>query len=46
MELAFGFQPAVALVGLVVALAVTLGIGLAGTWRILSVKPAGLLKNL
>ena len=46
MELAFSFQPAVALVGLVLALAVTLGIGLAGTWRILSVKPAGLLKNL
>jgi putative ABC transport system permease protein len=46
MELAFSFQPVVALVGLVLALAVTLGIGLAGTWRILSVKPAGLLKNL
>ena len=28
------------------ALAVTLGLGLAGTWRILSVKPAALLKNL
>lgn len=46
MELSFSFHPGVALVGLVVALAVTLGIGLAGTWRILSVKPAGLLKNL
>jgi putative ABC transport system permease protein len=46
MELAFSFQPVVALVALLLALAVTLGIGLAGTWRILSVKPAGLLKNL
>jgi putative ABC transport system permease protein len=46
MDLSFSFQPVVALFALAIALAVTLGIGLAGTWRILSVKPAALLKNL
>ena len=46
MELEFTVQPGVALTAVVTALAVTLGLGLAGTWRILSVKPAALLKNL
>jgi putative ABC transport system permease protein len=46
MELEFSFAPAVALTAALLALAVTLGLGLAGTWRILSVKPAALLKNL
>jgi putative ABC transport system permease protein len=46
MELTFTFEPMVAASGIVIALAVTLGLGLAGTWRILSVKPAALLKNL
>lgn len=46
MELRFAPQPAVAGAAVLVALAVTLGLGLAGTWRILSVKPAPLLKNL
>jgi putative ABC transport system permease protein len=46
MELDFAFPPGVALSAVGIALAVTLGLGLAGTWRILSVKPAALLKNL
>ena len=46
MELTFTFEPVVAASGIVIALAVTIGLGLAGTWRILSVKPAALLKNL
>jgi putative ABC transport system permease protein len=46
MELSFSFQPLVAVGAVATALAVTLGLGLAGTWRILSVKPAALLKNL
>ena len=47
MELQFTVYPSVAAdSGAATALAVTLGLGLAGTWRILSVKPAALLKNL
>jgi putative ABC transport system permease protein len=46
MELDFDFPPAIAIGAVVIALAVTLGLGLAGTWRILSVKPAAYLKNL
>jgi putative ABC transport system permease protein len=46
MELEFTVYPSVAATAAATALAVTLGLGLAGTWRILSVKPAGLLKNL
>jgi len=45
-ELDFTFEPPVALTAVALALAVTLGLGLAGTWRILSVKPAAFLKNL
>lgn len=46
MELEFVIYPSVAATAAATALAVTLGLGLGGTWRILSVKPAGLLKNL
>ncbi len=46
MELEFTVYPSVAATAAATALAVTLGLGLAGTWRILSVKPAQLLKNL
>jgi putative ABC transport system permease protein len=46
MELDFAVQPGVALTAAATALAVTLGLGLAGTWRVLSVKPAVHLKNL
>jgi putative ABC transport system permease protein len=46
MELQFTVYPAVAVSAAGIALAVTLGLGLAGTWRILSVKPATMLKNL
>jgi len=46
MELEFTIYPSVAATAAATALAVTLGLGLAGTWRLLSVKPAPLLKNL
>ncbi len=46
MEMEFTLYPSVAATAAATALAVTLGLGLAGTWRILSVKPAPLLKNL
>ncbi len=46
MDLDFTVYPSVAATAAATALAVTLGLGLVGTWRILSVKPAALLKNL
>ena len=46
MEMEFTIYPSVAAIAAATALAVTLGLGLAGTWRILSVKPAQYLKNL
>jgi putative ABC transport system permease protein len=46
MEIPFAFSPSVGAAAAVAALVVTLGIGLAGTWRILSVKPAPYLRNL
>lgn len=46
MEMEFSVYPSIAATAAATALAVTLGLGLAGTWRILSVKPAPLLKNL
>lgn len=45
-EMDFRLEPVVALAAVGLALTVTLGLGLAGTWRILSVKPALYLKNL
>ncbi len=46
MELSFAIHPQIAVTAVALALLVTLGLGLAGTWRILSIKPASLLKNL
>jgi putative ABC transport system permease protein len=46
MALEFTPMAGVAAGAALVALAVTLGLGLAGTWRILSVKAAPLLRNL
>jgi putative ABC transport system permease protein len=46
MEMEFTVFPSVAASAAAVALAVTLGLGLAGTWRILTAKPARYLKNL
>lgn len=46
MTLPFTAMAGVAASAALIALAVTLGLGLAGTWRILSVKAAPLLRNL
>ena len=46
MALEFTAMAGVAASAALIALAVTLGLGLAGTWRILSVKAAPLLRNL
>lgn len=46
MDISFAFSPTVGAMAAGAALAVTLGIGLAGTWRILSVRPAPYLRNL
>lgn len=46
MEADFAFSPGIAGIAVLAALAVTLGLGLAGTWRLLSVKPAPELRNL
>jgi putative ABC transport system permease protein len=46
MDLEFTVYPSVAVSAAATALAVTLGLGLVGTARILSVKPGRLLKNL
>lgn len=46
MDLEFALHPVVGATALATAVAVTLGLGLAGTWRILGIKPASLLKNL
>ncbi|MDH3195431.1 MAG: ABC transporter permease [Hyphomicrobiales bacterium] len=46
MTLQFTPMAGVAAGAALIALAVTLGLGLAGTWRILSVKAAPLLRNL
>jgi putative ABC transport system permease protein len=46
MEFEFTIYPSIAATAAALALAVTLGLGLAGTWRILSAKPAQFLKNL
>ncbi|WP_099867179.1 ABC transporter permease [Pararhizobium haloflavum] len=46
MTLPSTFLPDVALVTLAIALVVTVGIGLAGTWRVLGQKAAPILRNL
>ncbi|WP_026379927.1 ABC transporter permease [Afifella pfennigii] len=46
MELDFTLFPWIAAAAAAVALLVTVGLGLAGTWRILSVRPAPFLRNL
>ncbi|MHA1189711.1 MAG: ABC transporter permease [Alphaproteobacteria bacterium] len=46
MEMDFTLFPAVALSAAAIALIVTVGLGLAGTWRILSTKAAPYLRNL
>ncbi len=46
MKLPSSFLPDVALMTLVIALATTIGIGLAGTWRILGQKAAPVLREL
>jgi putative ABC transport system permease protein len=46
MRLPAHFMPEVALVTVVLALALTIGIGLAGTWRILGQKAAPVLRTL
>ncbi len=46
MKLPYAFLPDVALVTLVLALVLTIGMGLAGTWRILGMKAAPVLREL
>lgn len=46
MTLPSSFQPEVALATIVTALVFTVGIGLAGTWRVLGHKAAPVLRNL
>lgn len=46
MRLSFTFEPGGALVAALLAIVVTIGLGLAGTWRILGQKPAPYLRNL
>ena len=46
MTLPSQFLPDVALMTVLTALVVTVGIGLAGTWRVLGQKAAPILRNL
>ncbi|WP_276199857.1 FtsX-like permease family protein [Chelatococcus sp. XZ-Ab1] len=46
MRLSFTFEPGGALAAALLAIVVTIGLGLAGTWRILGQKPAPYLRNL
>jgi putative ABC transport system permease protein len=46
MTLPWAFLPEVAVGTIVVALVLTVGIGLAGTWRVLGHKAAPVLRNL
>jgi putative ABC transport system permease protein len=46
MTLPSSFLPDVAISTLVIAIVVTVGIGLAGTWRVLGQKAAPILRNL
>ncbi len=46
MDFEFLFQPAISLTTITAALIMTIGLGLAGTWRILGLKPAPFLREL
>jgi putative ABC transport system permease protein len=46
MDLPASFQPEVAVMTVIIALVLTVGFGLAGTWRILGQKAAPILRNL
>jgi putative ABC transport system permease protein len=46
MNLTFAPEPLVAAATIVISLAVTIGFGLAGTWRLLGQKPAPVLRDL
>jgi putative ABC transport system permease protein len=46
MQLPSSFLPEVAIVTVVVSLVLTVGFGLAGTWRVLGHKAAPVLRNL
>lgn len=46
MKLKAIFLPDVALMTVVIALVLTVGFGLAGTWRVLGQKPAQVLRSL
>jgi putative ABC transport system permease protein len=46
MEVGFVFLPGAAVTAVLLAVAVTVGLGLVGTWRALGEKPAPVLRNL
>lgn len=46
MEIDFVFMPGAAATAVIVAIVVTVGLGLVGTWRALGEKPARVLRNL
>ncbi len=46
MNIGFAFSPLAALGAVAIALAFTLGFGLVGTWRALSVPPVRVLRHL
>ncbi len=46
MHVGFMFQPMTALVAALVALTLSVGFGLVGTWRVLGERPAPVLRNL
>ncbi len=46
MNMAFVFLPVSALLAVIIALVLTVGFGLIGTWKVLGEKPAPVLRNL
>jgi putative ABC transport system permease protein len=46
MKLKASFLPDVALMTVAIALVLTVGFGLAGTWRVLGQKPAQVLRTI
>ncbi|MEM8813021.1 MAG: FtsX-like permease family protein [Pseudomonadota bacterium] len=46
MSISFIFMPATAFFAVAIALALTVGFGLTGTWRVLGQRPAPILRNL